>query len=107
MKKSNPRGVQGLVKVSQPLDSLWSCPNPIRPFLMCALLAGPFGLSRVTNVRLVLCSVDSCVAHGAIYSFGFIALGRALRCNRKPSTHPNADSLCLIIKLLSGDMGEQ
>lgn len=68
---------------------------------MCALLTGPFRLSRVTGARLVLCSVDSCVAHGAVYSFGN-TLQMQLR-----TLPTQTDSLFLRIKHLGSDMGEQ
>lgn len=67
-----------------------------------------FRLSRMdSNFRHVLYSVDSYIAHLAIYSLDFIALGSTLEYNCKHSTHPNVHSLCLIMRLLSGSTGEQ
>lgn len=82
---------------------------PVRSVLMFTLLlAHPLRLSRAdSNFRHVLYSVDSYIAHLAIYSFDFIALGSTLKYNCKHSTHPNVHSLCLIMRLLSGSIGEQ
>lgn len=73
-----------------------------------ALLAHPLRLSRTdSHFRHVSYSVDNYIAQLAIYSFDFIALGSTLKYNCKHSTHPNMHSPCLIMRLLSGSIGEQ
>lgn len=107
MKKFSPTEVKWL---AWGYPAFWLCCwTPVRSFLMFTLLlAHPLRLSRMdSNFRHVLYSVDSYIAHLAIYSFDFIALGSTLKYNCKHSTHPNVHSLCLIMRLLSGSTGEQ